>query len=298
MRGQRPTTDRLERRYCIVRDERTPVRSSFESEVDVGTETVRSSRLGAGLVLVGRHHGGPAGAQRTRHRPGDRAQPAELPDDDAQRDQRGMRGQRLTNRRNAWTGTGLATKQLERPNRVRAADAVRGETAVALEVLQCPCGRWAEDAVGATTVEPQLIERVLEFHDVVASQLRSREDEEPVTEPPSGLDERHPRLFVARTTGVQAPLTLKSGHRLVRGRAESTGRIAGRRQSCRAEASLEVADRLAALSLPQREVTRQFVVARNSSSSWSRAPLLLAPTSRLETSPPENTSSVGMLMTL
>jgi hypothetical protein len=97
---------------------------------------------------------------------------------------------------------------------------------------------------------------------------------------------------------VQATQTLEGGDRLACRRAEVTGDVPVGWQTCRAEAPLQVTDRLAALSLPQWEVARQCVVARNSSSSWSRAPLLLAPTRRFETSPPENTRSVGMLMTL
>ncbi len=97
---------------------------------------------------------------------------------------------------------------------------------------------------------------------------------------------------------MQATLALELGDRDVGGRAELAEGVAARRESGRAEATLQVTDRLAPLALAQREEVRQCVVARNSSSSWSRAPLLLAPTSRLDTSPPENTSRVGMLMTL
>ena len=66
----------------------------------------------------------------------------------------------------------------------------------------------------------------------------------------------------------------------------------GRGKPRRPEAALEVAYGVAVLPAGQREETR------NSSSSWSSWALPLAPTRRLCTSPPENTSSVGMLITL
>ena len=229
---------------------------------------------------------------------GDRAQSAELAHHDAQREQRGVSGQGFSDGRHTGTRTGLTTEQLDGADRSWTADPVGSEPAVALEVLECPHGCGAEDAVGTTAVESELVERILELGDVVTAQLRCGEDQEAVAQPPAGLDECHPGVLVAGPAGVQAAQALEVGHRLARGRAEVTGRISRRCHSRRTEAALEVADRLAALSLPQREVTRQCVVARNSSSSCSRAPLLLAPTSRFETSPPENTSSVGMLITL
>ena len=84
--------------------------------------------------------------------------------------------------------------------------------------------------------------------------------------------------------------------RLARGDAEDTRDVTGGEPGG-GESAVQVTDRFAASTDGQRQRTRQEAVVRNSSSSWSRAPLLLAPTSRLDTSPPENTSSVGMLMT-
>ena len=57
------------------------------------------------------------------------------------------------------------------------------------------------------------------------------------------------------------------------------------------ETTLEIADRLAAVPPPQREVPR------NSENSPSRADLLLAPTMRRTASPLEKTIIVGMLIT-
>lgn len=97
---------------------------------------------------------------------------------------------------------------------------------------------------------------------------------------------------------MQTAQPLERRHRFVGRSAELAGNVAVRDQSRSTEPALQVTDRVAALPLRQREPAGQCVVARNSSSSWSRVPLLLAPTRRLETSPPENTSNVGMLITL
>ena len=80
------------------------------------------------------------------------------------------------------------------------------------------------------------------------------------------------------------------------------GGLGGGADSCRsrrrpgeagaAEATLEVADGLAVLP------GGQWAETRNSSSSCSSWVLPIAPTSFLLISPPENTSIVGMLITL
>ena len=74
--------------------------------------------------------------------------------------------------------------------------------------------------------------------------------------------------------------------------AELAGLGADRAEAGGAEPALEVLDGVAVL--PEG----QLLETRNSSSSWSSWDLPLAPTRRLLTSPPENTSSVGMLITL
>lgn len=298
VRRERPPADRLERGYGKVGDEGTCVRSSFESQVGVGAEPVRCSGLRAGLVLVRRHHGGAVGAQRSCDRTSDRAQPAELADDQAERSQRGLGGERLTDGCDTGAGAGLAAEQLQHPDRTRTAHTIDGKATVALEVLQRAHRRWTEDAVGSPAVESQLVERILQLRDVVAAQLRRREDQEPIAETPAGLDEREPGVLVADTADVQAAAALELGDRLGRGLAEQPGDVDGRRQPGSAQPTLEIANGLAALTEREREPAGQCVVARNSSSSWSRVPLLLAPTSRFDTSPPENTSRVGMLMTL
>lgn len=264
----------------------------------MSTESVGRGCLGGRLVLVGRDHRGTLGPQRSRDRPGDRAEPAELANDDAQGPKRLVGGQCFTNRGDSWARAALATEQLEHGNGSWSTDPVGCQSPVALEVLERPNRRRAEDPVGPTTVETELIQPVLERGDVVTAQLWGRQDEQTVAETPSGLDERQPGGLVAVPTDVETTSELKRGDRLGRGHTEVARSVDGDSESRRAQAALQVADRFALLSRCQREVAGQRAVARNSSSSWSRAPLLLAPTSRLDTSPPENTSSVGMLMTL
>ena len=87
-------------------------------------------------------------------------------------------------------------------------------------------------------------------------------------------------------------MLLEVAHGLFGDRAKKTRLGTGRMEAGGAEAALQVADRFAPLTRGQWEV------ARNSSSSWRRAPLPLAPTIFFFTSPSWSTSSVGMLITL
>ncbi len=167
-----------------------------------------------------------------------------------------------------------------------------------LEVFECAHGGGPEDTVRTSAVESKLIQRVLQFRDVVAAELGSSDQQQSITEAPPGFHQGEPCVFVAGTADMEAAKALERCHGTVCGHAEVAGRVATWLQSCRSESTLEVTNLFAVLAQREREKTRQCVVARNSSSSWRRAPLLLAPTSRLETSPPENTSRVGILMTL
>ena len=151
---------------------------------------------------------------------------------------------------------------------------------------------------GTTAVEAQVVERRLECGDVVAAQVRCTDQQEAVAQGPSRFGECQPGRLVAVPTGMETTLDLEVMDRLGGRRAEDTSLVVRGRVAGTTQPSLEVANCFTALTLGQWEEVRQVDVGRNSSSSWSRAPLLLAPTSRLETSPPENTSSVGMLMTL
>src|SRR5690606_31361921 len=159
---------------------------------------------------------------------------------------------------------------------------------IALEVRHGACGGGTIDAVGAAAVEPQARERDLQLVDVVAAQLRGGELQQPITERPRCLDQRRPRGLVAHAALKRPTLGLEGADRLFGRRAEdaSLGRI--RFVTGSGEAALEITDCFTALTRGQREESR------NSSSSCRRWPLLLAPTSRLWTSPLSNTRRVGI----
>ena len=147
-----------------------------------------------------------------------------------------------------------------------------------------------EDAVDPAAVEAEAAERRLQRADVVAAQVRGARAQRRGRRGARRLDERQPRLLVAvagRRAGRGAP---GRRTRVERRLVEATAR---RRpaETGGAEAALQVADGLAVLTRGQWEV-KEFVEL------LQQGPLPLAPTSRLRTSPPENTSSVGMLITL
>jgi hypothetical protein len=159
-----------------------------------------------------------------------------------------------------------------------------------LELGQRARGGRPEDAVDSATVESQPAQPGLQRDHVVATQVRRHELEVTIAETPRGLDERQPRRLVTGAVVTQAAVTLERPDCRFRRLAVLT--TASRGKPRRPEAALEVAYGVAVLPAGQREETR------NSSSSWSIWALPLAPTRRLCTSPPENTSSVGMLITL
>jgi hypothetical protein len=78
-----------------------------------------------------------------------------------------------------------------------------------LEVVEGPPGGGSEDPVGATAVETEMVQRVLQLGDVVASQHRRRQHEQAFTQRPSRFDDRQPRLLVAFPTRVQTSFGLK-----------------------------------------------------------------------------------------
>ncbi len=128
--------------------------------------------------------------------------------------------------------------------------------------------------------------------------MRCFEPQQAVAEAPTRLHQRQPGVFVAGSALVQTTLVLECHHGLMGGITELAEVVTARPQPSHAKPPLEITNRFAAFASPQWKGVTQGAVARNSSSSWSKAPLLFAPTSRLATSPLENTSNVGMLITL
>ena len=223
-----------------------------------------------------------------------RAEPAELADHHPQLGQLACAGRQalqLAHRRHPRTAPGLPGEHLECLHRVGAAHRVDVQPGVALEVLQRTRRARPEDPVDTTAVESDPRQGRLELADVVTAQVGRHQDEQAVTETPRGLDDRLPGLLVADAGVAQTTLALERAQRRLRGRAEQTRLGTSGRKPGGAEAALQIAYGLAALTGRQREVPR------NSSSSCIRAPLPLAPTIFFFTSPPSKISSVGMLIT-
>jgi hypothetical protein len=130
-----------------------------------------------------------------------------------------------------------------------------------LEIGKGPRRQLTEDSVGASAVEPQLVQRGLEGGDIVAAQVWRREVEQPVAQRPPGLDERQPGLFVAVAGDAQSAGRLELRDGILGGRAEDAALGAVRGVPGCAEAALQISDGFAGLA------RRQWEVARNSSSS-------------------------------
>ena len=231
-----------------------------------------------GIELVGGDHLGAVLAQALGDLAGERAEPAELADDDAQLLQRGADGAELlelADRRHAGPGAGAGAVDLEGPDGRRSADAVDVEAAVALEVLERRGGGRPEDAVDPAAVEAEAAEPGLQRADVVAALERRHQPQRAVTEAPRRLDQRQPGRLVAVAVVVEPAVALEGAHGVLRRGAELAGLGAGRGEPGGAEPALEVADGVAVLT------AGQLVETRNSSSSWSSWDLPLAPTRRL-----------------
>ncbi len=267
----------------------------FEADVHSGRESVGHGCLRRGVRFVGRNHRGAALAERLHELSRECTEATELSHYDAQFAERsGGCCERLefTDGSDTRSVPGLPGEYLEGHHRGVAADAVDVQPAVVLEVFHGPCCRWAQDPVDTTGIEADPGQRRLQLGDVVASQIGRHEHEQPVAECPGRFDDRAPGVFVAvagdpEATLILEPLDGRLGDSAKKGRLGTDGREPGG-----PEAALQVADGVAPLPWGQWEV------ARNSSSSSSRAPLPLAPTIFFLTSPSCRTSRVGMLMTL
>ncbi len=112
--------------------------------------------------------------------------------------------------------------------------------------------------------KPSRPRRDLQVGDIVAAQIRGGQVEQPIAEVPAGLDQGGPGLLVAAAVATQTAPALKGADSVFRGAAvQSPLGIGGEWKSSGAEAALEIADGLAALTGCQREV------GRNSLSSCS-----------------------------
>ena len=251
--------------------------------------------------IVQVEHAGAAGLQGAADGPGQRAQAAEMPDDDPPALEGGLAVAQpldLPHDGHGRAGGRPPLQALEGADRLRPADAVRRQLDVALELGQCVGRVGTEDPVHPPRVEAEAAEPALELGHVVTPEVGATQVERPVAEHPAGLDERVPRDVIAHAVRRQAVILLERGDRGARLVAVVAPLRARRSEAGGRQPPLEVPDRITPVTAPQGELGAQAGAGRNSLSSWSSALFGLAPTSRLATSPSLKTRRVGMLITL
>jgi hypothetical protein len=157
---------------------------------------------------------------------------------------------------NSWAGAGLGAHHSQCSDRVGAADPIGCGAAVRLELFEGPGGAGPEDPVDPPAVEAESAEPRLQLGDIVATQVRRRQEQQPITKVPTGLDERGPRLLVALSVAAQTTIGLKGPNRIFRGTTKSRRLGAGGWKPGCTEAALQIAYCLASLTGCQREVGR------------------------------------------
>ena len=208
--GEAPAADRLEAGHRVVGD-RDGSSVGARPEVEVGAEAVGRLGLGRAVGLVERHHRGAGLAQRLGHGPGDDAEAAELADHDPAPGQGAGRPAQLLGLAHGGDDGPVdpVAEAVEGVDRLVAADAVGGQTDVALEVVERPGGQGAEDPVDPAGVEAEAAEAPLQLGDVVAAEVGGAVVEEAVAEVPAGLDQGGPGLLVAEAVDPEAPGALE-----------------------------------------------------------------------------------------
>src|SRR5687768_2430161 len=98
----------------------------------------------------------------------------------------------LAHRRDAGPRAAVGAEPAQDAYGLGPAHSVGRRAAVGLEVHERPGGARSEDPVDPTAVEPEPVEERLELGDVVAAQVRRREQEVAIAELPCRLDERAP----------------------------------------------------------------------------------------------------------
>lgn len=160
-----------------------------------------------------------------------------------------------------------------------------------MEITERSHGVGSEDPIDATAVKAEARQASLEVDDVVPAEIRRGQLQEALPKAPASFHQCRPGRCVAFAGLGEMSRALKLGDSSGSRLAEVTELHVRDGQTEGGESTLEVADRLA------RGPGGQWELLRNSSNSWSRALLLLAPTIRRRTSPPENSNIVGMLIT-
>ena len=241
--------------------------------------------LGDGIGFVERHHGG-AGSRNSRESPGQRAEAAELADDDAaaRPPSRSPARSRSRSRTAAIPGPAPVWRLITADRRERSRAAQTPSAAMPQFDWKSSRARAVlgpEDAVDPPAVEPEPAEPRLQLSDVVAAHVRRRQV--------AAAGRRGSRL--ARPGRSRSARRMRPSQRRPRPvwKARTAASVAATKTAGLGagggwkpggtEAALQIAYGLAALTGCQREV------GRNSSSSCSSWPLPLAPTRRLRTSP-------------
>jgi hypothetical protein len=108
----------------------------------------------------------------------------------------------------------------QRPQRGRAAGAVRHQAVLPLQPAQRALGALAEHAVRAAGVEAELEQPLLQRRDVVTDVRPGGQRQQPVPEPPAGGGQRGVRLRPDDAVHRQPAPLLELAQRLVRGLVE------------------------------------------------------------------------------
>ena len=201
--GQAVAPDGLEAGGGVERD--AAVGGRDQAQVDVGLEAVGRRGLMGTVRIIEAEHAGAAGLEGAAHGPGQRAQPAEVPDDDPPALERGLAVAQpldLPHDGHGRAGGRPPLQALEGADRLWPADAVRRQLDVALELGQRVGRVGTEDPVHPPRVEAEATEPALELGHVVAPEVGATQVERPVAEHPAGLDECVPRDVVAHAVGA------------------------------------------------------------------------------------------------
>ena len=157
----------------------------------------------------------------------------------------------LTHLSNRHTAGGPPSKPVQCVDGGTADQAIVSKTHVLLELLDCPVGPGAEDAVDPVWVEAELTEHALEIRHVIAPHHRVAVVEEPITEAVVGLHEGIPGLGTADPVNHQATVALKATQRSLSLGAELL-RIPVDGVTDQGQPALEVANSVTGVAATQR----------------------------------------------
>lgn len=283
---------RDEPRHLVEADLRRAVMGR-QTQVDVGGERVGLMSVLGAVGVVDRQHAHAGVGQSTAHRGRGRGQPARLANGQTLTVQRGRGAPQSLTLAHECHRVGVAEATavpIERIDGGGSADAIGPETGVALEVLDRPGGVAAQDPIDASGIEAEPSQPALELGDVLASEHRALQVEQPVAEVVPGLDQLSPGHGADDAVDVDAVTVLERGDGALGAVTERAVDRTGIAAQC-SEAGLQIADVVAPCA------GAEGADYRNSPSSCRSWPLPLAPTMRFAGSPFSKTMSVGMLMT-